>query len=180
VLRVDPGQAFGTGGHASTRLVLEWIAALAEVGALGAHVLDVGTGSGVIALAAVALGSESALGFDLDPLAEPEARKWAAYNGLADRTRFFTGPIEAALGGRSFDLVLCNLLKREVLPIAPAVAAAVGRAGRLVLSGLLEADAAEIATAFEREGLVEEGRRVHEDANGDRWISPCFVRAAAR
>ncbi len=175
VLRVDPGQAFGTGGHSSTRLVLEWIAGLAAEGHLGRRVLDVGTGSGVLALAAVALGAESAVGFDLDPLAAPEAEKWAGVNGLADRARFFTGPVEDVFAEPPFDLVLANLLKREILPIAESVARTVAPAGRLVLSGLLEADGAETLAAFEPLGLVEAGRRMRVDDNGDRWIAPCLV-----
>ena len=179
VLRVDPGQAFGTGGHSSTRLVLEWIAALAEEGHLGARVLDVGTGSGVLALAAVALGASEAVGFDLDPLAEPEANKWADVNGLTGRVRFFTGPIEEVADDPAFDLVLSNLLKREVLPIAEPVARCVAPGGRLVLSGLLEADGPEVLARFAEQGLHEEGRRVRVDANGDRWISPCLVHVRA-
>ncbi len=177
VLRVDPGQAFGTGGHSSTRLVLEWVAELEADGALQGRALDVGTGSGVLALAAVALGCDQAVGFDLDPLAAPEAEKWAALNGLAARTRFFTGPVESMLGEPPFDLVLANLLKREVLPIAEAIARCVAPGGRLVLSGLLEADGPETLQAFEAHGLEEAGRRLRVDDNGDRWISPCLVAA---
>lgn len=176
-LRVDPGQAFGTGGHSSTRLVLEWIAELAAQGRLGERCLDVGTGSGVLAMAAVALGARAAVGFDLDPLAAPEAGKWADVNGLADRTRFFTGDIEDALAEPAFDLVLANLLKREILPIAEPVAAAVAARGRLVLSGLLEEDGPECLAAFAALGWREEARRMRVDDNGDRWISPCLVRA---
>ncbi len=177
VLRVDPGQAFGTGGHSSTRLVLEWIAALADEGLLHGSALDVGTGSGVLALAAVALGAERAVGFDLDPLAAPEAERWADVNGLAPRTRFFTGPVEAVLDEPPFDLVLANLLKREILPIAEPVARCVAEGGRLVLSGLLEADGPEVLSAFAAHGLVQAGRRGRVDDNGDRWISPCLVHA---
>jgi len=176
-LRVDPGQAFGTGGHSSTRLVLEWVAALAEEGRLGERALDVGTGSGVLALAAVALGAKSAVGFDLDPLAAPEAEKWADVNGLAEQTRFFTGPIDDVQEEALFDLVLSNLLKREVLPIAEPIARCLAPGGRLVLSGLLEVDGPETLAAFEAFGFEEEGRRVRVDDNGDRWISPCLRRA---
>lgn len=176
VLRLDPGQAFGTGGHASTRLVLEWLAASMGNETPGGRVLDVGTGSGVLALAAVALGADAALGFDLDPLAAPEARRWARVNALADRVRFFTGPIEAVPDEPPFDLVLANLLKREVLPIAEPIARRTAAGGRLVLSGLLETDGPEVLAAFAAFGLAEVDRRLCVDDNGDRWLSPCLAR----
>ncbi|MEE8165731.1 MAG: 50S ribosomal protein L11 methyltransferase, partial [Myxococcota bacterium] len=95
---IEPAQAFGSGGHASTRLCLEWIDGLyaraSDRGRYG-RVLDVGTGNGVLALAALVLGAESALGFDLDPIAIRAARSSARDNGLVDRVGFFVGPIEA-------------------------------------------------------------------------------------
>lgn len=177
-LIVDPGQAFGTGGHASTRLVLEWIDALAgEDGnrLAGARVLDVGTGSGVLALAALGLGAERAVGFDLDGVAVREAAVVAADNGLADRSVLYTGGIEA-LGGPPFDLVLANLLRTEMLPIAEAIATAVAPAGRLVLSGLLERDGAEVATAFGAAGLAVVEQRTQLDPSGEHWIAPLLQR----
>ena len=184
---IDPGQAFGTGSHASTRLCLEWIDALvaaepaatgSDVAAMGPDVLDVGTGSGVLALAAVALGARSATGFDLDPVAVAAARRAALDNGQAERTRFFTGGLEAlAPEPATFDLVLANLLKREMRPIAPAIAARVGASGRLVLAGLLEEDLDEILACFADEGLERVGQRAIEDATG-RWVAPCLARPA--
>jgi len=171
---IDPGQAFGTGGHASTWLCLEWIDDLLESAAADVvidRVLDVGTGSGVLALAAVALGAQSAVGFDLDPVAIEAAREAARRNGLEASVRFFTGPIEAL--GRPeerYPLVLANLLKREMLPIAKALAARVGRSGQLILAGLLEEDVAEVCARFAREGLTETGRRSREDSTG-RWVA---------
>ena len=91
---VDPGQAFGTGGHVSTRLALEWIEAVSreESAFCGTtRVLDVGAGTGVLALAAVRLGVGHAIGFDLDPLAGASARETAGRNGLADRFAGFVG-----------------------------------------------------------------------------------------
>jgi ribosomal protein L11 methyltransferase len=174
---IDPGQAFGTGGHASTWLCLEWIDELlneADAPAAMGRVLDVGTGSGVLALAAVALGAQSAVGFDLDPVAIEAAREAARCNGLEASVRFFTGPIEA-LGrpNEKYPLVLANLLKREMLPIASALAQRVDRSGRLVLAGLLEEDVAEVCARFAREGLSEVGRRSREDPTG-RWVGLCL------
>lgn len=177
---IDPGQAFGTGGHASTRLALEWVDVLTrgDGAACPRRVLDVGTGSGVLALAAAALGADSAVGFDLDPLAAVEAVRWTRENELGGRVAFFTGPVRALAPGVVFDAVLANLLKRELLPIAGDVARAVAPGGRLILSGLLEVDAPEVQAALAPCGLVETGRRSQRDANGDLWISPRFERPA--
>jgi ribosomal protein L11 methyltransferase len=175
---IDPGQAFGTGEHASTRLCLEWIDVLSEPTDAGGgfdRVLDVGTGSGVLALAAVALGAKSAVGFDLDPVAIEAARTAARRNGLDEKVRFFAGPIEA-LGKpeERYPLVLANLLKREMLPIASALADRTDRSGRLVLAGLLEEDVEQVSARFLREGLTEIGRRSREDSIGC-WVGLCLA-----
>jgi ribosomal protein L11 methyltransferase len=175
---IDPGQAFGTGEHASTRLCLEWIDVLSEPTDAGGgfdRVLDVGTGSGVLALAAVALGAKSAVGFDLDPVAIEAARTAARRNGLDEKVRFFAGPIEA-LGKpeERYPLVLANLLKREMLPIASALADRTDRSGRLVLAGLLEEDVEQVSARFLQEGLTEIGRRSREDSIGC-WVGLCLA-----
>lgn len=178
---IDPGQAFGTGTHASTRLCLEWVDALLaeEQGpARSVRMLDVGTGSGVLALAAVARGAREAVGFDLDPVAIEAAEEAARANGLAAAVRFACAPIEA-IDGAPFELVVANLLKRELLPIAGAIAARVATEGSLILAGLLEEDGDEVAACFAPFGLVERERRVREDSVG-RWIAPRYVRGAAR
>ncbi len=174
---IDPGQAFGTGNHASTRLCLEWIDALSRETPFE-RVLDVGTGSGVLALAARALGARQTLGFDLDPVATEAAQEAARANDLEAGVRFVTAPIEDVDDGRTtYPLVLANLLKREMLPIADEIARRVASEGRLVLAGLLVEDLEEVLLAFEARGLVEEGRRESGDAIG-LWVSPCLVRRA--
>lgn len=173
---IDPGQAFGTGTHASTHLCLEWIDALLEEAdgpARFARMLDVGTGSGVLALAAVARGAREAVGFDLDPVAIEAAEEAARTNGLAAAVRFACTPIEA-IDDAPFELVVANLLKRELLPIAGAIAARLAKQGSLVLAGLLEEDGDEVAACFAPFGLVERERRVREDSVG-RWIAPRYV-----
>jgi len=177
-LIVDPGRAFGTGGHASTRLALEWVDALAGpdgAGLLGFRVLDVGTGSGVLAMAALVLGARRAVGFDLDRDAVCEAASWADRNDVRGRLDLFAGGIEA-LRAPPFGLVLVNLLRSEMLPIAAAIAAAVAPGGLLVLSGLLEVDGPPVEQAFAQHGLVVRDERACTDATGDRWVSPLLAR----
>lgn len=177
---IDPGQAFGTGTHASTHLCLEWIDALlaeADGPARFARMLDVGTGSGVLALAAVARGAREAVGFDLDPVAIEAAADAAQRNGLEAAVRFACAPIDA-IDGAPFQLVVANLLKRELLPIAGAIAERLAPEGSLLLAGLLEEDGDEVAACFAPFGLVERERRVREDAVG-RWIAPRYVRGDA-
>ena len=173
---IDPGQAFGTGTHASTQLCLEWIDQLLSDAAGRARftpMLDVGTGSGVLALAAVALGAVSAIGFDLDAVAIEAADDAARSNGLAARVRFECAPIERIEAGPGFGLVVANLLKRELLPIAGEIAGRLGRGGSLILAGLLEEDAEEVAARFAPLGLRELERRVRVDSVGC-WIAPRY------
>ncbi len=172
---IDPGQAFGTGGHASTRLVLETIREASEAFDEGTRVLDVGTGTGVLALTAIALGAGRAVGFDLDPLAAHEAQAFALANDLAATFDIFAGGIEA-LAAEPFDLVLANLLKREMLPIAGALAACAASGGKLVLSGLLDVERDEVEAAVSPFGLSRASERSVLDANGDRWISLVMAR----
>jgi ribosomal protein L11 methyltransferase len=166
---IDPGQAFGTGGHASTRLALALLDDLPASLLDGARVLDVGTGSGVLALAAVALGARSALGLDLDRVAVLEARRNAALNGLAEQARFFAGPLDA-VGREHFDIVLANLLRTEVLPVLPAIASALARGGHAVLSGLLVTERVELEAALAAAGLAVVRAREEPDPSGDAWL----------
>ena len=178
---IEPGQAFGTGNHGSTRLCLEWIAELyagTEGAATYDRVLDVGTGSGILALAAVALGAKRAIGFDLDPVAIAAADVAAQENALASDVKFVAAPIEAvATDEPPFPLVVANLLKREMLPISQEIADRVAKGGRLILAGLLEEDLAEVLTRFAELGFEELGRREHSDAIGV-WVGPCLGKAA--
>ena len=173
-LWIEPGQAFGTGAHDSTRLALECIDALYCERAPG-RVLDVGTGSGVLALAALALGADAAVAFDLDPLAAPAARVASRANALEDRLELFTGPIDALAPAR-FGLVVANLLRSELLPIAGSVAQRVAGGGALVLAGLLEGDVARVLATFEPLGLCETARRLRRDGDDEGWVGLILCR----
>ncbi len=169
-LVIDPGQAFGTGGHASTRLALEWIDLLAPGLKRGARLLDVGTGSGVLALAALRRGPLEAVAFDTDALATAAARANARANGLASRLRLFTGT-PAALGAGAFDLVVANLLRSELLPWLEVLAARTRPSGRAVFSGLLARERRAVESPLLRAGFRIVDVREREDASGDAWVS---------
>ena len=179
-LVIDPGQAFGTGGHGSTLLALQWIDALAQRagGSLdpAMRVLDVGAGTGVLALAALRLGAGRAVALDLDPLAAPESRRWAERADLAERFRVFTGPL-AALSARPFDVVLVNMLSGEILPLAGEIAAAAQPAGWVVISGLLARERVGAEAELSAAGLTSRGARSLCDATGDHWVSLLMTRS---
>ena len=179
VLIIDPGQAFGTGHHASTRLALSLLDDV--LGGLGrgvehARVLDAGTGSGVLAMGAAALGAAHAIGFDLDPVAVCEARLNARLNALAARTAFFIGPLEA-LAPIRFHVIVANMMRSEVMPLIPGLGHALLSDGVLILSGLLEADREAIELQLARSGLAVSEERSEADG-GDRWVGYRLAPAA--
>jgi ribosomal protein L11 methyltransferase len=169
-LVIDPGQAFGTGSHLSTRLALEWVVELAPRLPAAARVLDVGSGSGVLALAALRLGPARAVACDLDPVAAAATRANARRNALAERLETFVGSVHA-LRPVGFDLVLANLLRSELLPLVAAIAAQTAPGGRVVLSGLLEGERDALEPALAAAGLRSAGIRRGRDASGDVWIA---------
>lgn len=132
-LRVPASRAFGTGGHESTRLALE---ALEDEALAGARVLDAGTGSGVLALAAAALGARQTVGFDTDADAVFVARENLARHPFGPRVSLVAGSAEALNRSGAFDVVVANMLPEELLPIAPALRRLVSTGGRWIVSGV--------------------------------------------
>jgi ribosomal protein L11 methyltransferase len=130
-LRLPASRAFGTGGHESTRLAL---AALEDQELTGRTVLDAGTGSGILALAASALGARLAVGCDIDAEAVLVARENVGRHAFGDRVRLLAGPL-AGLDG-AFDVVVCNMLPEEIRPIARDLKRQVARGGRWIVSGI--------------------------------------------
>ena len=140
---LDPGLAFGTGAHPTTRLCLEWLAC--EL-APGASVLDYGCGSGILAIAAAKLGAGRVTGVDVDPQAVDAARANALANRVA--ATFIAADELAAKGTARFDVVVANILANPLCLLAPAPAARTREGGRIVLSGILDDQAGEVAAAY--------------------------------
>jgi len=172
---IDPGQAFGTGTHPSTWLALEWIDLLSVELERGARVLDVGTGSGVLAIAAAALAAARVVAFDLDPIAAREARENAVRNGCAARVAVFAGGLEGLTVGR-FDLIVANLIRSEALPLLAGLAERTRAGGQAVFSGLLDAEVPAFSEALLAAGFTPKAVRRGEDASGERWAALLTLR----
>jgi len=158
-IRIEPGMAFGTGTHETTRLCL----AALEQHFTGASLLDVGTGTGILAIAAAKLHARARVeACDTDAEAVEIARENATLNGVAAQIKFRTGTIEET--DASFDCVCANLTADVILPLLPALIAAT--CGRLILSGILDTQAESV-----RERLAELGvRNVATVADGE-WVA---------
>lgn len=153
---LDPGQAFGSGHHDTTLGCLE---ALAELDLAGRSVLDVGTGTGVLAIAAARRGAAPVVGVDVDPDAIEVARANAGSNGVDVDLR--VGSVGAAHG--TFDVVVANVLTHTILELAEPLVAAVAPGGHLVTSGIGAERAERVAAALGAAGLVEVTTRVRGD-----------------
>ena len=154
---LDPGLTFGTGAHASTQMVMEFMEKCVQK---GFRCLDLGSGSGILSIAALRLGAASAVGVDIDPKAESIARENAAYNG-------FTAPEFTALTGnvtedtglmnrlqqQSYDLVLVNIVADVIIGLAPALPAFLSTGSILLCSGILDIRLEDVRQALEQAGL---------------------------
>lgn len=140
IVRLDPGMAFGTGTHPTTRLVLQFL----ERRVQGAErVLDYGCGSGILAIAAAKLGASQVDAVDVDPLAVQTASDNARLNQVSMRTA-----LPEALAPATYDIVVSNILAQPLIMLAPLLAARTAPGGRVALAGILESQGAEVAAAY--------------------------------
>jgi len=160
---LDPGMAFGTGTHPTTQLCLEAIERVC-MKKPPATLLDMGAGSGLLAIAALKLGANSALAIDMEVESVEACKSNAAINGVHLQTLLDDTP-----PNRQFDLVVANILAAPLVWMAKELAACVGK--RLILSGLLITQVDDVATAYITEGLVE----LRRDTQAE-WASVEFVR----
>lgn len=158
-IRLDPGQAFGTGHHETTRLCL---LALDRLVRPGIEVLDVGTGSGVLAIASILLGASHVNAIDIDPIAVEVARANCAENGVAESVSLRAGTLGPE-HDRRYELVVANISTDANIGLAPVFGLLVAPGGKLVLSGILEPDAERVVAAMEAEGFRRDAIELERD-----------------
>jgi ribosomal protein L11 methyltransferase len=156
-LELEPGGAFGSGRHATTRMCLRL---LQERLVPGTRLVDAGSGSGILAVAAALLGAREALGFDIDPNAEAWAEDLAQRNGAAARARFRTAGFECLPGLGRFDALVANIYSDVVIEHAPALREALVPGGWFVFSGCAQQHARATRAAIEAAGSKVEEERV--------------------
>jgi len=151
---IEPKMAFGTGHHQTTALCLGALDRLCSEGTVrpGQSFLDLGTGSGILGIAAVKLGL-AGVGIDIDPVAVDNARENAALNRVEDRLQLGTGSIDSLPSERRFDCILANILANPLIDMAEEIAMRVARPGVLILSGILVEQADRVAEAYAAQGL---------------------------
>jgi ribosomal protein L11 methyltransferase len=179
VLWLDPGMAFGTGNHETTRLCIERLvafeASLGDGAAGNLRVVDAGCGSGILALSAALLGFGDVAGFDLDPEATRVSLANAELNGLSGRVRFSTSDLPEGLLGAGADVVLANIQADVLSRHAGALAAAVAPGGLLAMSGILATEAGAVREAF---GAATPGWAASSRVMGE-WCDLCLRRPPA-
>jgi ribosomal protein L11 methyltransferase len=147
-LWLDPGLAFGTGNHETTRLCCERLVAYAAERGTAGRVIDAGCGSGILALSAAKLGFGDVTGFDNDPEAVRVSGENAALNAMSGAVRFFTGDLDSGLAGRPADLLMANIQADVLIRFADNLVRAVAPGGVLVLSGILAIELEKVHGVF--------------------------------
>ena len=164
---LDPGLTFGTGAHPSTQMVME---KMEEVVKPGFRCLDLGSGSGILSIAALRLGAESAIGMDIDPKAEDIARVNAAYNGFAaPEFTALTGNVTEdkalmeQLAAREYDLVLVNIVADVIIGLSPVLPNFLTENSTLICSGILDVRLDDVCEALRKAGLTVTAVKAKED-----------------
>ena len=164
---LDPGLTFGTGAHPSTQRVME---VMENVVKPGFHCLDLGSGSGILSIAALRLGAETAIGIDIDPKAEDIARENAAYNGFAapaftaltGNVTEDTALMDTLAAGR-YDLVLVNIVADVIIGLAPVLPHFLGESSTLICSGILDTRLSDVLEALTAAGLTVTATKAKDD-----------------
>ena len=164
---LDPGLTFGTGAHPSTQMVMEF---MEKLELQGKHCVDLGSGSGILSIAALRLGAQSAIGVDIDPKAEDIARENSRFNGFdAPEFTALTGnvltdePLIRRLQQRKYDLVLVNIVADVIIALSPVLPRFLAENGTLICSGILDTRLREVEQALLSAGFAVTAVRAKED-----------------
>ena len=150
VITMDPGMAFGTGTHETTSLCLETLDSMVKG---GERVLDIGTGSGILAIAALKLGAAVAEGVDIDPVAVRTAGENAALNGVQDKLTVLVGDLSDKASGK-YDIITANIVANAILSLAPAVPGLMAEGSTFIASGIIDSRKDEVIAGLEKAGLA--------------------------
>jgi ribosomal protein L11 methyltransferase len=161
-LVLDPGRAFGTGYHETTRMVIEWLEDRIKG---GERVLDIGAGSGILSMVAIRLGAASALGIDIDAVAVDCARQYAVENGFGAELEFRVASFEDLVPDR-FNVILANIDRRALLVLCGVLPDLMQTKGYVCYSGLQRQDYGQIARA-----LSDIGLRITSQTQRDEWLA---------
>ena len=170
VISLDPGMAFGTGVHPTTRMCLEALDGLVEK---GMRVMDVGTGSGILAIGAAKLGAVKVTALDVDPVAVEVARENVAANSVGEIVEVAEGTLwhDSANPDPRWDVVVANITVNPIVGLAPHIVNSLSKNGVAVLSGLLEDQGTAVEEAFEAKGASIKSRAIRDD-----WLALVFSR----
>ena len=170
VIVLDPGQAFGTGDHPTTRMCL---ALLEDADVAGKHVLDIGCGSGVLSVGAKLLGADRVDAVDIEPLAVEVTKENAVLNKVDVNAYVGDGlaPLGSNLEGKAPSVILSNIISAALMRLAPDVARIIDLRGRWIVSGILHANWPDVKKAAERAGF-----KLHNMLEEDDWVAATFLR----
>lgn len=167
MMKLDPGMAFGTGTHETTRLCL---AMLERYVSPGCKMLDIGCGSGILSIGAVLLGASQAVGVDIDGTAVRVAGENAAMNGVEDKTIYLCGDLTEKVSG-TYQVVCANIVADVIIRLAPQVGAFMEENGVLLVSGIIDSRRDEVVLALEQEGF-----RILESLEEKGWCAMAACR----
>ena len=166
ILNIDPKMSFGTGEHQTTKLILRLLETYSRE---SVKVLDVGSGTGILAITAIKLGASKAVAVDFDEICLENCKENCLHNNVEDTVEVLTGEIDS-VDGKNFDLILANIQKNVLLEIAEKIKLKLNQSGVVILSGLLESDKSAIEKKYHSLGF-----KTTQIEQMDEWIAVVFT-----